>query len=122
MKKATYETGLMGEEIAEHYLTDQGMRFLERRHREKTGEIDLIMEDGDTLVFVEVKARFSESAAGNGLLAVTASKQKRIVRSAMLYLIRHSWLNRSVRFDVIEINRDGILHVPNAFQPGGMMF
>ena len=57
--KATYETGVRGEEIAEAYLTQMGMRCLERRYREKPGEIDLIMEDGECLVFVEVKTRFS---------------------------------------------------------------
>ena len=120
--KASYETGIMGEEIAENYLKARGMRTLERRNREKTGEIDLIMEDGQTLVFVEVKARFSQPEAGNGLRAVTPGKQKRIAKSAMIYMARHGWLSRSARFDVIEINRNGILHIPNAFQPGGMMF
>ena len=122
MKKATYETGVQGEEMARQYLEKLGMRCLETRHREKTGEIDLIMEENNTLVFVEVKARFSDPAAGNGLRAVTSSKQKRIAKSAMLYLMRHGWLNRSIRFDVVEINQHGVLHIPNAFQPGGMMF
>ena len=120
--KTTYETGLRGEEMAERYLEEKGMRCLERRHREKTGEIDLIMEDGLTLVIVEVKARFSISKAGDGLRAVSAGKQRRIARTAMLYLMRHGWTQRMIRFDVIEINQDEILHVPNAFQPGGMMF
>ncbi len=122
MKSAAYETGVHGEEIAERYLTDRGMRCLERRYREKGGEIDLIMEEGETLVFVEVKARFSDPVKGNGLRAVTPAKQKKIARCAMLFLMRRGWLNRPMRFDVIEINRDGILHVPNAFQPGGIMF
>ncbi len=120
--KATYETGLHGEEIAERYLTGKGMRCLERRYREKAGEIDLIMEDGETLVFAEVKARFSEAVQGDGLRAVTPAKQRKIAKCAMLYLMRRGWTRRPVRFDVIEINRDGILHVPNAFQPGGLMF
>ncbi len=120
--KAAYETGLQGESIAEKYLTDRGMRLLERRYREKTGEIDLILEDGDTLVFAEVKARFSVSSGGEGLQAVTASKQRKIAKTAVLYLMKRGWLRRSVRFDVLEINRDGILYIPDAFQPGGMMF
>ncbi len=120
--KESYFTGVRGEEIAEEYLTGQGMRCLERRYREKAGEIDLVMEDGDTLVFVEVKARFSGTEEGNGLRAVTPAKRKRIAKCAMLYLMRHGALNRSVRFDVVEINREGVMHVPDAFQPGGMMF
>ena len=120
--KTTYETGLRGEEIAEQYLIRKGMRCLERRHREKNGEIDLIMEEGETLVFVEVKARFSSVKPGLGLMAVTPAKQKRIARGAMLYLMKHGWLRREIRFDGVEINQTDILHIPNAFQPGGMMF
>ena len=120
--KSTYETGIQGEEIAERFLAEKGMICLERRHREKTGEIDLIMEDQGTLVFVEVKARFSFRQAGQGLSAVTPAKQKKIARTATIYLMKHGWLRRDLRFDVVEINQDGILHIPNAFQPGGMMF
>lgn len=120
--KATYETGIQGESIAENYLLSKGMKCLERRHREKTGEIDLIMEDGETLVFVEVKARFSARRSGQGLESVNYAKQKRIAKTATLYLMKHGWLRRPVRFDVIEINASEILHIPNAFQPGGMMF
>ena len=119
---ATYETGLHGEEIALRFLTEKGMRCLEKRHREKTGEIDLIMEDGPTVVFVEVKARFSAQSPGMGLRAVNPAKQKRIAQSAMLYLMKHNWTRRAVRFDVVEINREDIIYIPNAFQPGGMMF
>lgn len=117
--KATYETGLHGEEIAEEFLKKKGMLCLERRYRTKVGEIDLIMEDGDTLVFIEVKARFSGSD-GQGLQAVNYAKQRRIAKAALLYLIRHKWTRRSIRFDVVEINQHGIIHVPNAFQPGGV--
>ena len=120
--KATYETGLQGEEIARQFLEEKGMRWLESRHREKTGEIDLIMEEGEALVFVEVKARFSGGRAGQGLAAVTPAKQKKIARTATLYLMSHGWLRRDIRFDVIEINPDEIIHIPNAFQPGGMIF
>ena len=121
-KKATYETGLRGEEIAEEYLRTLGYRLIESRHREKTGEIDLIMEDGTTVVFVEVKARFSMQEKGEGLRAVTPAKQRRIARTATLYLMKQGWLRREIRFDVVEINQDGIVHVPNAFQPGGIRF
>ena len=118
--KATYETGIRGEEIAEKYLTAQGMRCLARRYREKPGEIDLIMADGDCLVFVEVKTRFSAGEAGSGLAAVTPGKQRRIARCAMLYAMKHDPSGRyALRFDVVEVNREGVVHIPNAFQPGG---
>ena len=120
--KASYETGVRGEEIAGEYLVKKGMRLIEMRHREKAGEIDLIMEDADTLVFVEVKARFSAQRAGAGAMAVTAAKQRKIARAALLYLMKHGWTRREVRFDVVEITQAGILHIPNAFQPGGMIY
>ena len=120
--KQTDETGILGEIAAETYLCGKcGMICLERRYRTKSAEIDLIMQDQDTLVFVEVKTR-SKGKPGDGLQTVNAAKQKRISRGAMLYLMKHHKLNQSVRFDVVEVNRENIIHIPNAFQPGGMFF
>ncbi len=117
--KATYDTGLEGERIAEEYLTGKGMQCLDRRYRAKCGEIDLIMRDGNTLVFVEVKSRFSSNSAGTGLSAVQYGKQRRIARAASIYMMKHRETNSFCRFDVVEVNRDGVIHIPNAFQPGG---
>ena len=120
--KQTYETGLQGENTAEAYLHNQlGMTCLERRFRTHCGEIDLIMLDGNTVVFVEVKTRLT-GAPGQGLMSVTEEKQKRISRAAVLYLMKSRLLNSPVRFDVIEIRPDSVRHVPNAFQPGGMFY
>ncbi len=117
--KATYDTGLEGERIAEEYLTKKGMQCLERRYREKCGEIDLIMRDGESLVFVEVKSRFSSSRPGTGISAVQYGKQRRIARAAAMYMMKHKLMNSFCRFDVVEVNREGVIHIPNAFQPGG---
>ncbi len=120
--KRTYETGVEGEARAEEYLRKQyGMICLEHRHRNRAGEIDLILEDHGTIVFAEVKTRQS-GEAGNGLLSVNTTKQKRIARAATLFLLQHHWMNRAIRFDVIEIHGSEILYVPNAFQPGGMFY
>lgn len=108
-----YADGLAGEKAAEAALLAKGMRILERRYRAEDGEIDLIAMDGETLVFVEVKARPRESA-GQGLRAVTPGKQRRMTHAAMRYLADHA-IACPVRFDVIEITRDGLLYVPNAF-------
>lgn len=117
--KKTYETGLCGETTASEYLTrNLGMIQMEHRFRTKCGEIDLIMMDGETIVFVEVKTR-SSGEAGNGLSAVTIAKQKRITNAALLYLMKHKWMNRQVRFDLVEIHSNEILHVPDAFRPYG---
>ena len=53
------ESGIIGEAEALRYLTGQGMKVLEKNYRRAGGEIDLIVRDGDTIVFVEVKARTS---------------------------------------------------------------
>ena len=111
-----YESGLSGEEMAEAYLLEQGMHLLERRYRAEDGEIDLILLDGDCIVFVEVKYR-PKSSAGAGLWAITPSKQQRMAHAALHYLVKMSWTERSVRFDAIEITRNGILHIPHAFIP-----
>ncbi len=120
--KTTYQTGLAGEQHAEEWLIrHRGMKTLERRYLTKAGEIDLIMAEGNTVVFVEVKTRI-RAEAGNGMLAVTPAKQRRISKAAVLYLMRKGWLSRPVRFDVVEVRPDQILHIPNAFQSEGGMF
>jgi len=119
--KTTYETGLQGERSAESYLTSRGMICLERRYRTRQGEIDLVMEEGDTLVFVEVKTR-KRGETGSGLMAVGPEKQRRIARAAMVYLMKTHRMNAAIRFDVVELSCGEILHIPNAFQPGGMFF
>ena len=109
-----YESGVKHEALAEQYLCSQGMKVLSRRYRAEDGELDLVMEDGETIVFVEVKAR-PGSRRGAGLLSVTPAKQRRMTHAALAYLLEMQWTERLVRFDVVEITRDGRLHIPNAF-------
>jgi len=111
-----YTSGLQGEQIAQDYLTRQGMVCLGQRCRGESGELDLVMEDGDCVVFVEVKYR-PGGRRGSGLLAVTPDKQRRMGRAALKWLVDNDRTGSSVRFDVIEITADGILHIPNAFYP-----
>lgn len=89
------------EDWAATLLEDRGLRLLERNFRGKTGEIDIIAQDGAQLVFVEVRARSHrcfESAAGS----VNLRKQQRIIRTAQLFLQRRPhWADMSCRFDVI---------------------
>ena len=90
------------------------MSVIARRYRGGDGEIDLIMQEDACLVFVEVKARPSERM-GHGLMAVTPAKQRRMTHAAQTFLMEREWIDRQVRFDVVEITRDGLLHIPNAF-------
>lgn len=120
--KSTYITGLNGEQTAEKWLQQhRGMKTLERRYRNKAGEIDLIMKDKETIVFVEVKTRLN-SSPGTGMLAVDRKKQQRIARCAVLYLIEMGLLKSYIRFDVAEVSETSVIHVPDAFQPGTMFY
>ena len=91
-----------GERIAADVLRGQGYRVLETNFRCKAGEIDIIAEDGGTLVFVEVKARTGERF-GTPQDAVTAAKRGRIVRAAQWYLAEKKWQDRKCRFDVVSV-------------------
>lgn len=116
--KRQHETGLTGEHQAEAYLCSRGMTVIARRYRGQDGEIDLILLDGETVVFAEVKARPSGSR-GSGLAAVTLAKQRRMTHAALSFLLEREWTSRPVRFDVVEITAQGILYVPNAFMAAG---
>jgi len=111
--------GARGEVIAERYLAQRGVRILERGFRVRSGEIDLIAEEGEELVFVEVKTRTS-SRFGDPLDAVTPAKRRRIVRAASLYLQSKGAWDRPCRFDLIAVRLapDGqveVEHLPGAF-------
>ncbi len=114
MTDRTYDKGLAGEGQAVQYLENRGMRLVHRRYRVAGGEIDMIMLDGETLVFVEVKLR-DTGKKGEGLMAVTAQKQRRIVKTALYYLAEHDH-DGPVRFDVVEVTAEGVQHVADAFQ------
>jgi putative endonuclease len=113
MPEGTYEKGLAGEARAVLYLQSRGMVLLQMRYRSPFGEIDAVMRDADTLVFVEVKAR-NTGGTGSGLLSVNRRKQAKIIKTARYYLTQQSY-DGTIRFDVIELTRDGVQHLPNAF-------
>ena len=106
------KTGLMGEWKAERFLKKQGMRVLRRRYQTPHGEIDLILQDEEIIVFAEVKYR-PAGQMGDGASAVDMQKQNRLHYAARRYLKDHP--NAFVRFDVVEITAAGIRHIPNAF-------
>ena len=107
-----FAQGVLGEMRAANYVKKQGMRVLERRYRASHGEIDLIAQDGDTLVFIEVKAR-PTGTLGAGAQAVNGEKRRHLRFAAQQYLQSHS--AGQVRFDVIEITASGLRHIKNAF-------
>ena len=80
----------------------------------RNGEIDLIARDGDTIVFIEVKAR-PAGKLGAGVAAVTADKRRRLRHAADAYLSRKGLRDAPCRFDILEFSRAGIFYMENAF-------
>lgn len=110
------EVGSKYEQLAVKYLEDRGMQIVEVNYRRKTGEIDLIGRDEDYLVFVEVKYRKSRQAGG-AMYAISAAKQKKIVRTASYYCLEnHIPSNWPIRFDAVLIDGDSVTHIENAWQ------
>ena len=93
------------EDIAARYLTERGVKILEKNFRSKEAEIDLIGEEGNTLLFIEVKARKASGKNGTASEAVGTAKQKRICRCADYYMYRKDMApdSRCIRFDVVAI-------------------
>ena len=97
------EFGKIGENVACAELERRGYAILARRYRTRFGEIDIVARDGETTVFVEVKARAGD-AFGGGAAAVTRRKQHRITQMAVDYLARHQLQDRACRFDVVTVD------------------
>lgn len=110
------DKGRRGEALAERFLTSQGYTVLQRRYRRRGGEIDLICQEGDGLVFVEVKARTS-TRYGTPAEAVDRRKQTALTQTALAYMQQMQRQDVPCRFDVIEVNLDNgqIRHIKDAF-------
>lgn len=103
------------ERAAGEYLEGQGVRILARNYRTRNAEVDLIGQDGNYLVFFEVKYR-SSTRMGTPLEAVNAAKRKRISDAARRYLYEHHYpADYPVRFDCIGILGEEITWIRNAF-------
>jgi len=98
--------GADAEARAEHYLQQQGLITRDRNYRTKQGEIDLIMAQGEDIIFVEVRLR-SHRQFANAAESVTISKQKKIIKTAQYYLQEHQLTEKAnCRFDVIAFSDD----------------
>jgi putative endonuclease len=110
--------GKAQEELAAHFLEQNGLKILERNFRYERGEIDLIAEEGEELVFIEVKARQS-TIFGAPEDAVTEKKQEQVHAVAEGYLFMHNIDNRPCRFDIMAIEYHNgsatIRHLRDAF-------
>lgn len=113
------DRGRRGEEIAGEFLRRKGYRKIAENYRCRMGEIDLVVMDEDTLVFVEVKSRKGMSR-GRAEDKITASKRRRLVLLARFFLLERGWLSRPARFDVVTVEWEGegrraVTHYRDAF-------
>ena len=101
------------------YLQKQGLRLITRNYHCRGGEIDLIMQEGMTLVFVEVRFR-RRSHFGSAIESVDRHKQLRLIRTAETYLQQYKGHYESCRFDVVGVgpspNGLKMQWIPNAFE------
>ena len=110
------QTGDAWESTARDWLLSKGLHFIAANVRERGGEIDLIMKDGQVTVFVEVRFRQS-SRFGGAAASVTPAKQHKLLQTAHLWLARHNGSFDTVdcRFDVIAFTGNEIEWFSNAF-------
>jgi putative endonuclease len=106
------EIGQDGEDLALAYLQQQGLRLVERNFLCKVGELDLVMRDGEHLVFIEVRER-NNPLFGGAAASISPAKQRRIVRAAKFYLLRFVKMP-PCRIDVVTIDEGHINWLRNA--------
>ena len=112
----TTQIGRRGEALAAKYLKGKGYQILEKNYRSGHQEIDLICQDGNYIVFVEVKARSSMNF-GTPAASITGQKQAFLKKAALSYLVENHLTEQPARFDAVEVflPEGRINHIPNAF-------
>lgn len=114
---STSKKGKQGENLAANFLINHGYKILKENYRHKRGEIDLIAQKNDLLVFVEVKSK-ARDKFGFPEEAVNSKKEEMIISTADQYLFEADWQG-SIRFDIISILGEGdkieITHFEDAF-------
>jgi putative endonuclease len=114
LRTARQVEGDAAEQRALLFLQAQGLTLVERNFRCKGGEIDLVMRDGGSLVFVEVRKR-ADTRHGGAAASVTARKQARLIVAAQLFLQRYR-MPPACRFDVIAIDGEAMDWLKNAIE------
>jgi putative endonuclease len=104
--------GQAGEDAALSYLEHHGLTLVTRNFRCKGGEIDLIMQEHGTLLFIEVRKR-ADARHGGAAASVTSAKQARLIIAAQIYLQRYK-MPPACRFDVVAIDGDYLNWIKNA--------
>lgn len=120
MKISQNNAGHAAEKLAATFLTNNGLTLVMQNYHCRFGEIDLIMQETDTLVFIEVRLR-SNSQFGSAGDSITKSKQSKLIATAQHFLQNHQhglFANAACRFDAILMNKADLNHIEwlhNAF-------
>lgn len=113
------ERGVQAEQAACDHLQARGLTLHSRNYRCRSGEIDLIMRDGEALVFVEVRYR-SSSRFGGAAASVDATKQQKLIRTAQTFLSEQRLHHSPCRFDVVTVSPHAgelkVEWIPNAIE------
>ena len=101
VKSVRQQLGEWAEQTALHWLEQQGYIFISKNYHTRFGEIDLIVKQGNALIFVEVKAR-AKTEYGNAVEVITLAKQRKILKTALTFLQEHAdFQDFYYRFDAI---------------------
>jgi putative endonuclease len=117
----TGSVGRQAESLALDHLKGQGLKKIATNFRCRMGEVDLVMKDGDCLVFAEVRFR-TENRFSSAAGSVDRHKQRKIIRTAAAFIGRHPhYSNCTVRFDVVGLDQSGdqtkLNWIKDAFRP-----
>jgi putative endonuclease len=108
-------SGKKGEEQAAAALESTGMRIIAKNFRSKEGEVDIVALDGETVVFVEVKA-WSAYSEEDLQYVINIKKQQKIIKTAKYFLSENrEYSNMAIRFDVVFIKNNQVNHLASAF-------
>ncbi len=109
-------TGKLGEDIAENYLKKKGYKIIARNYRNKYGEIDLVVQDKSSLVFVEVRTRRNERF-GSPEESINSKKKRKMFKNTKAYIAFHNFKEK-YRMDVIcvVLSRDRKIKRINHYQ------
>ena len=113
------KVGISGEDIASAYLKQIGYNIIERNFNCRQGEIDIIAQDKNEIVFIEVKTRRNKKY-GRAVEAVDINKQRHLLNSIKFYIYLRKLNQRFIRIDVIEVyikrNKIDINHIKKAIE------
>jgi len=110
----TRRKGADAEEMVCRHLEKNGLRILERNFAARSGEIDIIALDGESLCFIEVKSASGDFAPPE--MKVNVSKQKKIIKTAQIYISKKRPSSEDFRFDVVSVTKKGIELYKDAFR------